>query len=33
MMTAYNELYLDDAMENLGDMIDYAVYDLKFDVD
>lgn len=33
MMTAYNELYLDDAMENLGDMIDYAVYDLNFDVD
>lgn len=25
MMNAYSELYLDDAMENLGDMIEYAV--------
>lgn len=34
MMTiAYNELYLDDAMNNLGDMIDFAVRDLKFDPD
>ena len=30
MTTAYNELYLDDAMNNLGDMIDYAVCDLGF---
>lgn len=33
MTTAYNELYLDDAMNNLGDMIDFAVRDLKFDPD
>ena len=33
MMTAYNELYLDDAMNNLGDMIDFAVRDLKLDPD
>ena len=25
MTNAYSELYLDDAMENLGSMIDYAV--------
>lgn len=25
MMNAYSELYLDDAMENLGSMVDYAV--------
>ena len=28
---AYSELYLDDAMSNLGDMIEYAVCDLGFD--
>lgn len=33
MTTAYNELYLDDAMNNLGDMIEYAVCDLGFDAD
>lgn len=33
MTTAYNELYLDDAMSNLGDMIEYAVCDLGFDAD
>ena len=33
MMHAYNELYLDDAMCNLGDMIDYAVRDLGFEPD
>lgn len=32
-MTAYNELYLDDAMNNLGDMVEYAVCDLGFDPD
>lgn len=32
-MNAYNELYLDDAMQNLGDMINYAVCDLGFDPD
>lgn len=32
-MNAYNELYLDDAMQNLGDMVDYAVCDLGFDPD
>ena len=29
MMTAYNELYLDDAMHNLGDMLEYAVDESK----
>ena len=33
MMTAYNELYLDDAMHNLADMVDYAVCDLGFEPD
>lgn len=33
MTTAYNELYLDDAMNNLGDMIDFAVRDLKLEPD
>ena len=33
MMTAYNELYLDDAMNNLGDMVDFAVRDLGFNPD
>ena len=33
MMNAYNEWYLDDAMNNMGDMIDYAVCDLGFDPD
>lgn len=31
--TAYSELYLDDAMLNMGDMIDYAVRDLGCDPD
>ena len=30
---AYSELYLDDAMHNLGDMVEYAVCDLGFDPD
>ena len=30
---AYNELYLDDAMQNLGDMVDYAVHDCGYDAD
>lgn len=33
MTNAYSELYLDDAMNNLGDMIEYAVCDLGFDPD
>ena len=33
MTVAYNELYLDDAMNNLGDMVDFAVCDLGFDPD
>ena len=33
MTNAYNELYLDDAMQNLGDMLDYAICDLGFDAD
>lgn len=33
MTTAYNELYLDDSMNNLGDMVDFAVRDLGFDPD
>lgn len=28
--SAYSELYLDDAMHNLGDMVEYAVCDLGF---
>lgn len=32
-MHAYNEIYLDDAMLNLADMIDYAVCDLGFEPD
>ena len=32
-MNAYSELYLDDAMQNLGDMVDYAVCDLGFEPD
>ena len=30
MTHAYAETYLDDAMNNLGDMFDYAVYDCKY---
>ena len=33
MMNAYSELYLDDAMNNLGDMIEYAICDLGYDPD
>ena len=33
MTTAYSELYLDDAMNNMGDMIEYAVCDLGYDPD
>ena len=33
MTSAYNELYLEDAMTNLGDMIEFAVCDLGFDPD
>jgi DNA-binding transcriptional regulator YiaG len=33
MTNAYSELYLDDAMNNLGDMIEFAVCDLRFDPD
>ena len=33
MTIAYNELYLDDAMHNLADMVEYAVCDLGFDPD
>ena len=32
-MNAYSELYLDDAMNNLGDMIEYAICDLEYDPD
>lgn len=32
-MSAYSELYLDDAMQNLGDMVEYAVCDLGYDPD
>lgn len=32
-MTAYNELYINDAKQNLGDMIDYAVNDLNLEPD
>ena len=33
MMNAYNESYLDDAMQNLGDMVEYAVGDCGYDPD
>lgn len=33
MMNAYSELYLDDAMQNLGDMVEYAVCDCGYDPD
>lgn len=33
MTHAYSELYLDDAMNNLGDMVEFAVCDLGFDPD
>lgn len=32
-MRAYSESYLDDAMDNLGSMLDYAVVDCGFDAD
>ncbi len=32
-MRGYNELYLNDAMKNLGDMVEYAVLDLGFEPD
>ena len=31
MMHAYNELYLNDAMNNLGNMMEYAVYDCGYE--
>ena len=33
MTIAYNELYLDDAMQNLGDMVESAVCDCGYDPD
>lgn len=33
MTHAYNEEYLDDAMKNLGDMVDYAVQDCGYEPD
>lgn len=33
MTHAYNEEYLDDAMKNLGDMVDYAVHDCGYEAD
>ena len=33
MMKGYNELYLNDAMKNLGDMVEYGVLDLGFEPD
>ena len=32
-MEAYNELYIDEAIENLGVMIEYTVCDLGFEPD
>lgn len=32
-MSAYSELYLDDAMCNLGEYLDYMVVDLDYDID
>lgn len=33
MTVAYNESYLDDAMQNLGDMVEFAVCDCGYDPD
>lgn len=33
MMNAYSELYLNDAMNNLGEMIEFAVCNLEYDPD
>ena len=33
MTHAYNESYLDDAMQNLGDMLDYGLVDCGYDPD
>lgn len=33
MMNAYNKLYLEKAQVALGSMLDYAVYDLKYDAE
>lgn len=33
MMKGYNELYLNDAMRNLGDAVEYALCDLKLEPD
>lgn len=33
MTHAYSELYLDDSMKNLGDMVDYAVRDCGYEPD
>ena len=33
MTGAFSELYLDDAMRNLSDMVEYAVCDLGFEPD
>ena len=30
MAHAYSESYLDDAMQNLGDMLDYAIVDCGY---
>jgi len=32
-MNSYNELYVNDAMSNLGNMVDYAINILKYDPD
>ena len=32
MMHAYDKLYLEKARTSLGRMLDFAVYDLKFDL-
>lgn len=33
MIHAYEETYLNDAMNNLGDMLDYAINDLGYDLE
>lgn len=33
MKPAYNEIYLDDAMENMGEMVDYAVNVCNMDIE
>ena len=33
MIRAYHKVYLEKARTNLGRMLDFAVYDLKYDIE